>query len=144
MTRHKKRHFVFFSWYNKTSPIPPNIPVMFQQVICLKRTANTSCSQPAQPETSQASLPIFVFSHFSVYSSYFPFLPSPWWFAKHDIITQHLSEGSVTCFALQIKLQFDLQDIPTKLLCWGVESWTVTAVYFCHIHQQDDNHRNQK
>lgn len=50
----------------------------------------------------------------------------------------------VTCFSLQIKLYFDLQDIPSKILCRGVESWTVTAVYFCHIHQQDDNHRKKK
>lgn len=77
----------------------------------------------------------------------FSFLLSQWWFPKYDIITQRLSEGPVTHGALQMQLQFDLfekkKDIPSKVLCGGVESWTVTGVYFCHTHQQDVNHRAQ-
>lgn len=32
-------------------------------------------------------------------------------------------------------------NIPLKILCRGVESWTVTSVYFCHAHQQDVSRR---
>lgn len=74
----------------------------------------------------------------------FSILPSLGWFAEHDIITQHLSVGSVARCALKMQLQFDLEDIPVKSLCRGVESWTVTVVYSCHIYQQDGNHRKKK
>lgn len=145
----KKTFWVcFFSCYNKASSISPNIPVMFQQVICIKKAASRQ-QHLMFPASAARNIPsvsynLCLLAFFSVYSSYFPFLLSPWWFTKHDIITQHLSEGSVTCFSLQIKFYFDLQDIPSKVLCRGVESWTVTAVYFCHIHHQDDNHRKKK
>lgn len=47
-----------------------------------------------------------------------------------------------------MQLKFDLsgkkkrkRDIPERwILCRGVESRTVTGVYFCHIHQQDVSH----
>lgn len=122
---------------------------MFQQVICLKKAASRQqhlmfpASAARNIPSVSSNLCLLAF-FFSLQLFFFPFLLSPWWFTKHDIITQHLSEGSVTCFSLQIKLYFDLQDIPSKVLCRGVESWTVTAVYFCHIHHQDDNHRKKK
>lgn len=65
------------------------------------------------------------------------------WFPKYDIITQRLSEGLVTHDALnatRVWLVKKKKNIPSKILCRGVDSWIVTVVYFCHIHQQDVNH----
>lgn len=82
----------------------------------------------------------------SSYSPLFSFPLSQGWFPKRDIITQRLSEGLMTLGAPQMQLKFDFcerkkkkKNIPQKMLCRGVESWTVTGVYFCDTHQQGAN-----
>ena len=108
----------------------------------------TAHSQLRTPRnTSQPSPSISVFSSLFMLQLLFSFLLSRWWFPKYDIISQRLSEGSVTHGALAdatlVWLVWKKKHIPSKILCRGVESWTVTGVYLCHTHQQDVNHRTQ-
>lgn len=120
---------------------------MFQQVIYLKKnkSANsTTCFQPAHPETSQPSPPISVFSHFSVCSSCFPSCRLQGGLLSMTSSLSTRARARWPGVHSRCSSSLTLKGIPTKILRRGVESWTVTAVYFCHIHHQDGNHKKKK
>lgn len=93
-------HPIFLSCFNR----------LFIKTLSQPATALHTLSQGAQKHssTSQPSPPISVFSPLFMLQLSFSFLLSQGWFPKYDIITQRLSEGSVTHGALQMQLEFDL------------------------------------
>lgn len=101
----------------------------------------TALSEPRRPETlfhiTTVTSNLCLFPSFHAMALIFLLL-SQRWFPKYDIITQRLSEGSVTHGALQMQLEFELFKQKQKKEehsienftqgCWVIDCISVTSI----------------